>query len=66
MTALYVTLGALGALLLLALLVLFLIAPARGRKARRREVLDHIFAHTVPLRSEEDIRDLEEMDFSGE
>lgn len=45
MTALYVTLGALGALLLLSLLILFLIAPARGRKARRREVLDHIFAH---------------------
>ena len=30
------------------------------------KVLDHIFAHTVALRSEEEIRDLEEIDFSGE
>lgn len=30
------------------------------------KVLDHIFAHTVVLRSEEDIRDLEEIDFSEE
>ena len=41
----YVLLSVLGAALLVLLFDLFLIFPALGRKARRREVLSHSFAH---------------------